>query len=325
MSNRTAKVDGDGILATFVAQPVTATYQNSGDQYVEKWKGPYSEMRSVSNGYKVFGVTFSVGKQRPNLTGSQWQSSYNAPEIPNGYSWIVQKITAEQSGPGDHGILTVEYAPMKYSSEIRNFRSKQESWNINWQSQSVNVLSYCSNDTKDADNKAISQNIIACAKGQRPDPGDVEEEEYPYSWVDQATGETMTLNKMERAIFRKYINDKNPIFHYPVITHTQVIHCEKGYSLNPKIADDLDEVKSSPDENKGTKCPFDLEDYEWLRAGSNITCTINGDETQDFTIVDTWWGAKKDKDSGKGWDGNFYKNGTITDEENSDHWKLGKQ
>ena len=88
--------------------------------------------------------------------------------------------------------------------------------------------------------KANSTNIVACARGKRPDPTEVSNDDYAYSWIDSTTGETKTLNKIEKAIFRKYINDKNPIFHYPVITHTQVIHCENGASFTPKIATYLD-------------------------------------------------------------------------------------
>lgn len=324
MSERTAKVNSEGILATFVAQPVTSTYQNNGDSFIEKWKGPYSEMRNVKNGYKVFNVTFSVGKVRPALPDNTWQAQFQPPELPAGYSWIIQKITAEQLGAGDHGLLTIEYLPMKYSSEIRNFKSRQESWNINWQSSSLNVLAYCKNDGKADSETANSQNIIQCARGKRPDPNDVDEDKYAYSWIDPATNEVRTLNEIERAIFRKYINDKNPIFHYPVITHTQIIHCEKGYSFNPKIVDDLDEVTSSVDQNGGTACPFDLDGFEWLHSGSNINCQINADETHDYTLTDTWWGAKSNKNAGQGWDGNFYKDGSIVDEESDETWKLGK-
>ena len=322
-TNRTARVDGDGILQDFIAQPVSAQYQNNGDSFTEKFKGPYSEMINVTNGYKVAGVTFIIGNPRPSL-GSRFKSAYDPPAIPTEFEWIVKRIQAEEMGPGDHGLLTIEYEPRKYSNEIRNYRSKQENWNISWQSQSLNVLAYCKNDGKPDSQNANSQNIVACARGKRPDPGDVNAEDYAYSWIDPATQETKTLNDIEKAIFRKYINDKNPIFHYPVITHTQVIHCAKGYDMSPKIAQDLDEVKDNLDENKGTKCPFDLTDFTWLRTGSNITCSINTDGTKDYTIVDTWWGAKTNKDNGQGWDGNFYKNGTIFDEKSGETWNLGK-
>lgn len=323
MSNKAARVDSDGILRDFIAQPVSAQYQNNGDSFTEKFKGPYSEMINVTDGYKVAGITFRVGKPRPNL-GARFKSEYATPATPRDFVWVVKRIQAEELGAGDHGLLTIEYEPMKYSNEIRNFRSKQETWNISWQSQSLNVLAYCKNDGKPESENANSQNIVACARGKRPDPGEVEEEDYAYSWIDPATQEVKKLNDIEKAIFRKYINDKNPIFHYPVITHTQVIHCAKGYNMNPKIAEDLDEVKDNPEENNGTPCPFDLDNFKWLRTGSNITCSINADETKDYTIVDTWWGAKTDKNKGQGWDGNFYKNGTEFDEKSDETWQLGK-
>lgn len=322
--SETARVNGDGILQDFIAQPVSAQYQNNGDSFTEKFKGPYSEMINVTNGYKVAGVTFSVGQPRPNL-GSRFKSEYNPPATPTGFQWIVKRIQAEELGPGDHGLLTIEYEPMKWNaSEIRNYRSKQETWNINWQSQSLNVLAYCKDDGKPDSENANSQNIVACARGKRPDSNDVDEEDYAYSWIDPATQETKTLNDIEKAIFRKYINDKNPIFHYPVITHTQVIHIPNGGTFRAKIATDLDEVSKDLDNNSGKDCPFDVGDFQWLHTGSNITCQFNADDSKDYTVVDTWWGAENKKNDGKGWDGNFYKNGTIFDEKSDKHWQLGK-
>lgn len=279
-------------------------------------------MINCSNGYVVAGAKFVVGQPRPNLSG-RFKIDYNPPSTPSGYSWVVRRIQAEELGAGDHGLLTVEYEPVKYSSEIRNFKSKQENWSITWQSQSLNVLSYCKDDGKPDSEKANSQNITQCARGKRPDPSEVSDEDYAYSWVDPTTGETKTLNDIEKAIFRKYVNDKNPIFHYPVITHTQIVHCEKGAGFKPKIADDLDEVSKNLDSNSGNQCPFDLGDFEWLHTGSNVTCQFNADDTKDYTVTDTWWGAEVDKDAGKGWDGNFYKNGTIFDKDSDKHWDLG--
>lgn len=166
-------------------------------------------------------------------------------------------------------------------------------------------------------------NIIACANGKRPSADEVDEKDYMYSWVDPVTGEVMTLNNIEKAIFKKYINDKQPIFHYPVITHTLVYHCPKGSTYKPKIVEDLDEVKDKPEKGDGEDCPFDLNNYKWLKTGSNITCTLNADESKDMQIVETWWGAYTDKDAGQGWDGNFYKNGTIFEKESETTWKLG--
>ena len=323
MSSKTASVNDKGILTDFIAQAASSQYQNNGDSFTEKFKGPYSEMINCSNGYVVAGAKFIVGQPRPNL-GNRFKIDYNPPSIPIGYYWVVRKIQAEELDSGDHGLLTVEYEPIKYSSEIRNFRSKQETWSISWQSQSLNVLAYCTDDGYPESEKANSTNIVACARGKRPDTTEVSDDNYAYSWIDSTTGETKTLNKIEKAIFRKYINDKNPIFHYPVITHTQVIHCEKGASFSPKIATDLDAVSKGVDNNNGNNCPFDLGNFEWLHTGSNITCQFNADETKDYTITDTWWGAVSDKSTGKGWDGNFYKNGTIFDKDSEIHWNLGE-
>lgn len=323
MSDRTAKTDSNGVLAQFIAQPTSQTYQNNGDFFQEKWKGPYSECLNVKNGYIVAGVTFSVNSPRPTLN-NKFSSQFDPPQLPTGYTWLINKIQAEQSSAGDHVTLTIDYEPVKYSSEIRNPKSTSQTWSINWQSTSMNVLAYCA-DNAALSGTAQSQNIVDCARYNRPNKDEIGEDEYYYSWVDPVTGETKTLTKIERAIFRKYKNDQNPIFHYPVITHTQTVHCEKGSSFYPKIAMDLDTVTKDLDRNSGDECPYDTSGYEWLHTGSTMNCQFNSDGTKDYTVQDTWWGAEIETNNKyKGWDGNFYSGGTVKDRDSDKNWKIGE-
>lgn len=132
MSNRTAGTDKDGILTDIIALQTSQTYVNGGDSFTEKFKGPYSEMRKVQNGYVVAGTTISVGSPRPNFSG-KFKFQYDPPEIKTGFQWIVKRINCEQQQAGDHAILTIDYEPIKWDTNfIVNPKSKSESWSVSW-------------------------------------------------------------------------------------------------------------------------------------------------------------------------------------------------
>lgn len=86
--SRTANTDNDGVLTQFIAQPASHFYQNTGDHFQERWKGPYSECLNVTNGYIVAGVTFRVNQPRPALNGG-FKSEFEPPRLPAGYQWII--------------------------------------------------------------------------------------------------------------------------------------------------------------------------------------------------------------------------------------------
>lgn len=191
----------------------------------------------------------------------------------------------------------------------------------------MNVLAFCA-DNPELSGTANSQNIIDCSRYPRPGDGEVSDDDYYYSWTDPQTGETKTLSDIEKAIYHKYKNDQSPIYHYPVITHIQTVHCEKMATFRPKIAMALDVVTKTLDANSGDECPFDTDGFEWLHTGSSINCQLNIDGSKDYTVEDIWWGAELSSDGqegnySRGWDGNFYPGGSVKDRYSDQTWELG--
>ena len=108
-------------------------------------------MIDITNGVKVFGVSFRSGVEAPALANSDtWIRGYARPVLPAGWFWLLDTVSIENTNPaGDHSLLRLRMLA-KDSSEYpssaagaggqRDYR--QTFWSIEWASRQASALIY---------------------------------------------------------------------------------------------------------------------------------------------------------------------------------------
>ena len=64
-------------------------------------------MIDITNGVRVFGVSFRSGVEAPALANSEtWIRGYARPVLPAGWFWMLDTVSIENTNPaGDHSLL----------------------------------------------------------------------------------------------------------------------------------------------------------------------------------------------------------------------------
>ena len=64
-------------------------------------------MIDITNGVRVFGVSFMAGIEAPALSNSDtWIRGYARPVLPAGWFWMLETVSIENINPaGDHSLL----------------------------------------------------------------------------------------------------------------------------------------------------------------------------------------------------------------------------
>lgn len=110
-------------------------------------------MIDITNGVRVFGVSFRSGVEAPALANSDtWVRSYARPVLPSGWFWMLDTVSIENINPaGDHSLLRLRMlakdSSMYPSSGAgaggqRDYR--QTYWTIEWASRQASALLYLS-------------------------------------------------------------------------------------------------------------------------------------------------------------------------------------
>lgn len=108
-------------------------------------------MIDITNGVKVFGVSFRSGVEAPALSNSDtWVRGYARPVLPAGWFWMLDTVSIENINPaGDHSLLRLRLlakdSSMYPSSAAgaggqRDYR--QTFWSIEWASRQASALIY---------------------------------------------------------------------------------------------------------------------------------------------------------------------------------------
>lgn len=134
---------------------------DNGATYTERWKGPYSDMKGVTDaGGTVMGRNFIVGQEIPAIPSEgKWHSLIGAPSPLNDMKWMVDTITATELEAGDHGLLEITYKAVPAtllpmggygtSAETGDPSGRikvvtaNSGWTLRWGTYSRNVLEYC--------------------------------------------------------------------------------------------------------------------------------------------------------------------------------------
>lgn len=254
-------------LNCMVLQPLDdyGTYNDSGNEtYVERWKGPTSEMINIQNGIQCMGVTFRVGSERPNLPAGNWIRRFDPPKVPAKWFWKVSEVKVEECNPaGDHSILSISYVARSTDWENKTadgggrIDTSKQQWSLEWQSRSSSALIYLTKKsgklkfvkwvnpavTKDGEDKdldlendpdmATFAKMAADAMQSQSVDSRIRLGKYQFVWKD-AVYELPTdckpssKNVNPQKVVDKYIAGVNPLLHYPILRKTTSANFKKA-------------------------------------------------------------------------------------------------
>ena len=262
-----AKVDSSGILNCMVLQPCNdyGTYSGSQPESLEEvWKGPTSEMIDITNGVRVFGVSFRSGVEAPALSNSDtWVRSYARPILPSGWFWMLDTVSIENINPaGDHSLLRLRMLAKDSSmypasgagaGGQRDYR--QTFWTIEWASRQASALLYLSgkagscpwvkhvDESKSGEGQTLSVDDMApiaklAADAMRQySASSLDLKPYQFAYY----GEVYTLpqeitngNINPREVVDKYLAGIGPLLHYPIVKRTTTARFKRQqWDANP--------------------------------------------------------------------------------------------
>ena len=321
------------VLNKMVQQPVDNAIDislDNGARYTERWKGPYSDMRTVtSSGTVVMGCTFQVGKARPQLTGD-WVTKIGPPTPVGKMTWMVDAVNVTELEAGDHGLFEVTYRAVPDSmlsamggygwSDVEGAPSakmvytENSGWNLRWGTYSRNVLEYCDLSTSEhvqGDKFAHADHIIKCAQLPKPRDSQIPQDwrenptDHPkqYMWVEpNQAGESVSADvrelcdsEKERQIYNYYVRGVQPVFHYPIVTYTESWEYPLSALDAIQVPDGADKVDKKTVAGDMAGCPFELKgNWQFLDCGteSSIRYTDTIDRsTVCVSLTHTWEGA----------------------------------
>lgn len=319
-----AATDLSGALACWVEQPADNALQedSSGNvHYARIFKGPYENGKNLLN---QIGHNSSMSEVEDAL--SSIVNRIDPPACPTKYGlsgqWKVDTVQIQELEAGAHCLLRVDFYNYVDTTDILGGQKieTENLWNLSWQSYTVSPYAYCSNE-EHHDQKVTSQSygaswMMPAMKShidkyfQRLD-GNFEggTEEAPIKTYSD-NGSTMRyMNPAECLIADKISIGKEPVFHFPVLTHqtaTQYPRSNSGpIKYSEEVGGEIDYTLSAVPAD----CPYTFKqiqgkDWKWLKVGDDVQCQKT-DAYEKFTRTETWWGALD-------WDPNFYGNAPFS-------------
>ena len=312
-----ALTDANGVLAVFVQQPVTNTPAEVGKNrvvYTEKWKGPYEKGKTVL-------LTVKVGD---NLTsfhtflGENRISRFDTPVCPtregnSGY-WQIKAIKVDEHTAGDHCFITVDTEAYVEESESGgdnlNENKEANTWSVTWQSYSVTPYEFASGEVHptikfDASQEShlninwdykASRTLINQFQTHGPDTASVTSDngDPVYVWTPNPRQPNIknALAGAEIALMKKINQNRNAVYHYPIVTH-QTQYYGSVKSSFEDLGLDLDIITALPGD-----CPYAFGkimtgngevEWTWIKIGDDMQQTKT-DTTTTFTRTERWAG-----------------------------------
>lgn len=332
-------------------QPTSSMPYNQGNssQYIEEWKGKYNVLKDLP-------MSFSLGESITSVytkisgKGFTLKSHYDIPDagkvsvVLNGEIvtkdavWCFESAQVEEIQAGELAVLRITYKAQIYDNdspeEEPETPTTTETWEVTWQSYSVNPYSFCAQDSHidknmreivegfyaPANQKSNRLHIQQCIQQWNGNKVNNSQQSsssnsgnttmYTYNPIDNGNN-TLLLNVHEGYIMNKILQDKSAIYHYPIVTHRQSWNSLQAITAGENI----DEIASEEPEFPFTIKQNIAGDYEWVKTADNVSITTNDLNEVQTTRVQQWWGVI-DADI------NFY--GTDNKGDIEGRWIVGK-
>ena len=118
----------------------TATNNATTQTLTERWKGPWSEIRNLTDlkNQTVFGVKLIPGMARPaELSGTEkWKAEFNAPHASTTSTdvvWVIQDVKANEIVAGELGEIEISYNGVRNNDRQGQFdQIKPTTWSLKW-------------------------------------------------------------------------------------------------------------------------------------------------------------------------------------------------
>ena len=294
--NGTTAIDSQtqGTISKLVAQPNNDSYpsvDSSGKwKYVERYVGPTSVVKDLPE--KAFWIGSKRDEARARVGSSMFVDRFSAPDLPNGYVWVVDSVAVRQQTAGDKSEIVISYVgsdlTMQPGSGWNNI-ADENAWSLEWQPYSVSPYAFCKNDMipdKSPKEKALSTdtasryNIEQFLNQKKVDLSG-------WTYLDDQN-KTKVLNQAEQLICKKVISNVNCQWHYPVITHNTSMYTVQSNGLSvitpPVYPGEVGGVDFTYEDDasclSGMPFKFLDVDYKWVK----IDDSVNGyKEGQKFT------------------------------------------
>lgn len=331
--SKKASTDSNGVLSEAIVQPASNSPQYTTDSSTceIKLKGPYDSLKNANN---LTMCDLHTAITRMPVTVSK---NFDYPAPPAGNKWWVKGTSLEQLEAGDHGILTLtcdavltSYSP---SGSSGSFDPYQDTWNLRWESYTVKPTAFCANDGHEA------TELTAATSG--PDTNGLADRQHIHYFMEAGKDNSgysdkvskywyrtqdgdFVLNRAEELVMKKIMQDRQALWHYPVLTHittkyfsTTSANISSRLEYGESLGEDIDHIVDLPEE-----CPYEFptdadQNWEWVKTGDDMQ-HIKTKERISFQRTETYMGVISA-------DVNFYGNTPFshTNLENC-RWKIGE-
>ena len=310
-----APTNNNGVLTAFVQQPVANTPAEVGKNkivYTEKWKGPYEKGKNILSSIKVGDRLTKFHTFLGNKI-----SRFDTPTCPMRYGeesfWVIESIKVDEHTAGAHCFITVDCVPHFTFSEAGDGLTEiteANTWSVTWQSYSVTPYEFASGEVHptivfDASQEShlninwdykASRTLINQFQTHGPDTASVTSDngDPVYVWTPNPRQPNIknALAGAEIALMKKINQNRNAVYHYPIVTH-QTQYYGSVKSSFEDLGLDLDIVTALPGD-----CPYSFGkimtgngevEWTWIKIGDDMQQTKT-DTTTTFTRTERWAG-----------------------------------
>lgn len=354
MNEYVPPVTNIGVLSALVKQPIDnqPTIDENRYRLHERYKGPYNVIKEFP--LKVFYPGRILENALSDVETNYFPiyNHFDAPDPGTGNVWIIDSCNVIENTPGDHGILDVEcYAIAEDEVDPEQEETwtpvGDKTWNLTWGAYTVTPWAFMKNDPiedpypddPDAPPPAKDYSQTTYRPNVEEFFNSKDGNKTKFQYMSESYNNIRQLNDAEQLIAKKVISQRNALYHYPVVSETNVY--EKALSsvtsadydfgtTQAPVGNDIDYIYATPTGKIG---PFQFADpqtdpnnaWEFIKTADNITFSESKRGTLDVlrcTRTISYQGARS-------WDKNYYGNTPITPADTRANlpkarWKIGE-
>lgn len=276
---------------TLIRQPVNQDLrvENGVMQLTERWKGQYTHCISVA---AALYSTENVGYNAFTTTAGTLCAAYTSLSAPGDLSWNLAQATVDECDAGENAFLQCIWnaAPKSATSGDFDKWPKSVLWNLQWQPENYDVYAYCKNPSTHQSQANGGSQRVAVEQCLHPPIGQ-NVMTYKNLFQDNS-GVILGLNDNEKQILKWKLEGKHVIKHHPLITKTVVWNNVPKTNVMQFTSGASQEIKPVDKINQPSE-DFNLNDYEWVCQGTNVTVNQQDIHKNVYTVQATtqWLGA----------------------------------
>lgn len=334
--------DADNILWQQPSFTSPSTGERGAGTYTEKWKGAYDRLKDIPGNLSA---GMSVNDVHTKLVGSGFilSSAYNIPDAGQYIGadgnlhtahWQWNSATVIELVAGALAEIELQYK-REGDKDEQDIKPDSEEWGISWQAYTVSPYSFCAQDNHQdvkttaaqqaPDDQKSNRNHIKTAYNVMQNTDSQTATVGVYTPAGSTTG-ALQLNKHEKAILNKVMQEKVALYHYPIITR-RAAYNDRPIELSADILSTdtqgllgagIDCIRTLP-----TSCPIEVAppvwdsgaQWQWVLIDDQAKITLSPGLSTCSAVRQAQWQGSLSADV------NFYGDTDIG--EISGRWKIG--